>query len=328
MSIFFSIHHGYAIPLPFALFHSVCDNKTTIFLPKFSYPLPMKIKPRCVPCLLNRTLYETNLVNPEKGLKVLEDACRIIGKYELEKSCSAIVATEVHKATYDTLGTKDPYKEIKDRCNQIAVSLLPKAEKVIEQSKDKFKAAALISIIGNVMDFGIPSSPETPEKLAEQFDALLQEGLAVDDTDKMKAYLKEGNKVLYFADNCGEIVFDKLFLREIKKLGVHLTLVVRGEPILTDATIEDVFEFEIKGEVDEVLTTGCYAVGVDFERMGEDLRLALSECDLIIAKGMGNYETFSETDYKPIAYLLRTKCSPVAQDMGLDTDISVVKMLE
>jgi uncharacterized protein with ATP-grasp and redox domains len=286
----------------------------------------MKIKPKCVPCLLNRALYETNLVDSSKGLKVLEDACRIIGKYELEKSCSAIVATEVHKATYDTLGTSDPYKEIKDRCNQAAASFLSKAEDTIENSEDRLRTAVLVSIIGNIMDFGIPSSPENPENLAEDFDKLLEEGLALDDSHEIKEYLKEGNRILYFADNCGEIVFDKLLLKELKRYPIHLTYVVRGEPILTDATLADAEEYGINHVVDEIITTGCYAVGVDFDRMGEDLRRALDEADLIISKGMGNYETFSETGHRPIIYLLRTKCAPVAQDMGLDMNISVAKI--
>jgi uncharacterized protein with ATP-grasp and redox domains len=288
----------------------------------------MKIKPKCVPCLLNRTLYETDLVDSSKGLKVLEDACRIIGKYELEKSCSAVVATEVHKATYDTLGTSDPYKEIKDRCNKAAASLLSRAEGAIENSQKRLRTAVLVSIIGNIMDFGIPSSPDNPENLSEAFDTLLREGLAVDDSKVLEDYLKEGNRIIYFADNCGEIVFDKLLLRELKRYPIHLTYVVRGEPILTDATMDDVEEYSIQDMVDEIMTTGCYAVGVDFDRMGEDLRRALDEADLIISKGMGNYETFSETDNRPIIYLLRTKCAPVAQDMGLDLNISVAKIYE
>jgi uncharacterized protein with ATP-grasp and redox domains len=288
----------------------------------------MKIKPKCVPCLLNRTLYETDLVDPNMGLKVLKDACRIIGKYDLEKSCSAIVATEVHKATYDTLGTSDPYKEIKDRCNQAAASLLFRAAEAIENSDDRLGTAVLVSIIGNIMDFGIPSSPDNPENLAEAFDKLMEEGLAVDDSHKMEDYLKEGNRILYFADNCGEIVFDKLLLKELKRYPIHLTYVVRGEPILTDATMDDVREYGIQDVVDEIMTTGCYAVGVDFERMGDDLRSALDKVDLIISKGMGNYETFSETSYRPIIYLLRTKCTPVAQDMGFDLNISVAKIYE
>ncbi|UCF07207.1 MAG: DUF89 family protein [Thermoplasmata archaeon] len=288
----------------------------------------MKIRPKCVPCLLNRALYETDLIDSSKALNVIEEACRIIGRYDLPDSCSAVVASEVHKATYEILGTADPYKTIKDRCNQIALYLLPKAEKMISESQDKLKAAILCSIIGNVLDFGIPSSPETPEMLAEHFDNILSEGLGVDDSDKLRGYLEKGGKVLYFADNCGEIVFDKLLCRGIKKFDIHLTFVARGEPILTDATLEDVREFGLDEVADEVLTTGCYAVGVDFNKMGEDLRTALDKADLIISKGMANYETFSETEYRPIAHLLRTKCAPVAEDMGLETDINVVKLYE
>lgn len=288
----------------------------------------MKIHPKCVPCLLGRTLYETNLIDPSKALKVIEEACRIISKYDLEDTCSAVVATEVHDATYSILGTKDPYKDLKKSCNQTALILLPKVEKIIEESEDKLKSTILCSIVGNVLDFGISSSPENPEKLIEEFDRLYSEGLGVDDTDKLRAFLEKGGEVLYFTDNCGEIVFDKLLCSEIKKFKIHLTLVVRGEPILTDATIEDVHEFGFDKIVDRVLTTGCYAVGVDFDHLPIDLRKALNSVDLIISKGMANYETFSETDYRPISHLLRTKCEPVAEDMGLKTNINIVKVYD
>lgn len=286
----------------------------------------MKIHAKCIPCLLNRTLYETNLIDPSKALKVVEEACRIIDKYDLKDTCSAVVATEVHNATYSIIGTKDPYKMIKNRCNQTALSLLKRAEDFIESSDDRLKSAILCSIIGNVLDFGIPSSPDSPERLIEEFDNLLVEGLSVDDTDKVRTTLETGKKVLYFTDNCGEIVFDRLLLNEIKKFDVELTLVVKGEPILTDATLEDVTEFRIDNIVDKVLTTGCFAVGIDFDHLPENLSGALKDADLIISKGMANYETFSETDYRPIAYLLRTKCEPVAEDMGLITNINVIKM--
>lgn len=288
----------------------------------------MKIHAKCVPCLLNRTLYETNLINPKKSLKVIEEACSIIDKYDLKNSCSASVATEVHKRTYDILGTRDPYKAIKNSCNQTAQTLLPKAENIIKKSKNRLKSAILCSIVGNVLDFGIPSSPDNPENLIEAFDELYSEGLGFNDSDKVGKYLKKGNKILYFTDNCGEILFDKLLCKEIKKFDVHLGLVVRGEPILTDATVDDIYEFGIDKVVDMVLTTGCYAVGVDFDHLPTKVIEAIKNANLIISKGMANYETFSETEYRPIAYLLRTKCEPVAEDMGLKTNINVIKVYE
>ena len=50
--------------------------------------------------------------------------------------------------------------------------------------------------------------------------------------------------------------------------------------------------------------------------------------DVIICKGMANYEAFSETDYKPIAYLLRTKCTAIANSMGVDLNQNVIKLFE
>jgi uncharacterized protein with ATP-grasp and redox domains len=288
----------------------------------------MKINAICVPCLLNRVIYEAKLIDSELALKVMEESCAILGKYNLYETCSAVVASEVHRKTYDILGTNDPYREIKKRSNQTALSLLTKAEEYIDKSDDKLKAAIICSIAGNVLDFGIASSPESPEELVKTFDDLLAEGLGVDDTEKIKKYLGDGNQILLFTDNCGEVVFDKLLCRELKKFNIHLTLVVKGEPVLTDATMEDVKQLGMDEVVDEVKTTESYAVGLAFDKIPDILTKAIEDSALIIAKGMGNYEAFSETDYKPIAYLMRTKCVPVAQDMGLETGLNVAKLYE
>jgi len=125
----------------------------------------------------------------------------------------------------------------------------------------------------------------------------------------------------------------KAFLTKIIDLkkqfpDIFLTLVVRGEPILSDATIEDAEELQFKEIVDEILTTGCYAVGVDFNKIPETLKKRLDESDLIICKGMANYESFSETDYLPVVYLLRTKCRAIADSMNLPLNISAIKLYE
>jgi uncharacterized protein with ATP-grasp and redox domains len=133
-----------------------------------------------------------------------------------------------------------------------------------------------------------------------------------------------------FTDNCGEIVFDKILCRELKTFNprLHLTVVVKGEPILSDATIKDAQDINLQEVVDELLTTGCFAVGVDFSKLPGNVKKALDQADLIIAKGMANYESFSETSYKPIAYLLRTKCNAIARSMNLPRNISAIKIEE
>ncbi|KAA0003595.1 MAG: DUF89 family protein [Thermoplasmata archaeon] len=288
----------------------------------------MKMKPRCVPCLLNRVLYEAELANASQERQeevIKKTAEQLLEEYKKEKS-SAQIATIVHKMAYDLLGEEDPYRELKKRSNEVAKKIIPKAEDFIRKSKDKLEASILCSIVGNSIDFGIAGSASSPEELYKKFDEVIKEGIQHNDLDKVKKYLR-GN-VLYFTDNCGEIVFDKLVCRELKKYNVNLTLVVKGVPILTDATYEDAISLSFNEVVDEILTTGTFAVGVDFDAIPHELRKKLQNADLIICKGMANYEAFSETSYKPIAYFLKVKCKSIAEDMHLPLGINAIKLYE
>lgn len=283
--------------------------------------------PNCIPCLLSRVLYETNLVNPKLADKTIKNALKILAKEYSENANTCDVATLVHRKTYATLKNFDPYKKLKKRSNKIAFELLPKAEKLIENSEDKLKTAILCSIIGNVLDFGIKTKFSSPEQLKKEFDVLFKEGLYCDDVDKIRNHLEKIGKpkILYFADNVGEIVFDKLLCKELKKFNAEIVFVVKGKPILTDAVLEDANEIGIKEFVDKILTTNSNAVGINFKEISKELRRELKNSDLIICKGMALYESFSEKNFKPIVYLLRTKCDPVAFDMKLPKDVFVAK---
>ncbi|MFQ6060351.1 MAG: DUF89 domain-containing protein [Thermoplasmata archaeon] len=286
----------------------------------------MQIQPECVPCLLRRCLYETMLIDEKLGPEVVRRAIDVLREEYKVQAVSAEVATKVHRAVYELLGTNDPYREIKRRSNEIALQLYPKAEEFVKDSKDSFKSAILCSIAGNVLDFGISSPIEEPEELSEKFNSIVQEGLEKDDTANMKEVLEKGGDVLLFGDNCGEIVFDRLLIQELKKFDIHLTYVVKGKPILTDATIEDAEALDMDEIVDELATTNEFAVGVPVDSLGLQLRHRLRGATLTICKGMANWESFSEYDYRPIAYLLRTKCKPVADSIGERRDINVAKL--
>ena len=286
----------------------------------------MKVQPECVPCLMKRVLYETNLVDSDKAYETLWAAARIFGEELGRGPNSAQLATKVHAEAYRILGDDDLYRKMKAGSNRMALKLLPHARRLVGASKDKFKSAVLCSIVGNTLDFGIDSPVGSPKEILTKFDDLYGEGLAWDDTGKMRKLLGPGASVLYFADNCGEIVFDTLLMERLKEFGVILTLVVRGRPILTDATLKDVKALGIDKLADEVETTGVFAVGVDFSRIPRSLALKLERADLIIAKGMANWESFSDEDYGPVAYLMRTKCGPVARGLGVRKDANVAKL--
>ena len=142
--------------------------------------------------------------------------------------------------------------------------------------------------------------------------------------------LQKARHVVLFTDNCGEVVFDKLLCRELKRFNprIVLTVVVKGEPIISDATLSDIKDLHFEEVADEILTTGCFAIGLDFAYLPTAVVKALKQADVILCKGMANYEAFSETTYLPVAYLLRTKCRPIAQSMQLPLNINALKVYE
>ncbi|MFP4050606.1 MAG: damage-control phosphatase ARMT1 family protein [Thermoplasmata archaeon] len=286
----------------------------------------MKIHSECVPCLLKRSLYEARLIDKDKKRKVIKEALKILEENFQESSVSTEVSTKVHDRVYKILGTDDPYKDLKKKSNETAEKLLPKAEKVVENGG--FREAVLVSIAGNVMDFGYRDDIDSPDFLIKEFQNIIDEGFGHDDIERIEKLLKKGKNILYFTDNAGEIVFDTLLLKKIKEFDVHLTVVVKEAPILTDATIEDADKYKIDKIADQVDTTGGFAVGVNFVLISEDLKEKLERADLIIAKGMANWESFSEKDYRPIAFLTRSKCNPVSETMGVPFDTNVAKLFE
>ncbi|MFO7791633.1 MAG: ARMT1-like domain-containing protein [Candidatus Saliniplasma sp.] len=286
----------------------------------------MELHPDCVPCVLKRVLFETRLVDRSKEREVVENVLEILSKEFEEGAVSAEVATKIHGTVNEILGTDDPYCELKQMSNNVAEKLLPKAEKLIEE--EGFRGAVLASIAGNVLDFGYRDDINSPEFLEKEFDNIIEEGLGWDDIDEIEELIKDAEYILFFTDNTGEVVFDTLLLKKIKGYDVHLTVVVKGEPILTDATLKDAKRYDIDEIADQLETTGAYAVGVDFSKLDPELLKKLKAADLIIAKGMANWESFSEKDYRPIAFLTRSKCEPVSQTMEVPYNVNIAKLFE
>ncbi len=290
----------------------------------------MKIHTECVPCLLKRIIFEVEQSTSDKDVKnkAIKNACRVLSEEFNLNVSSAIIATKVHKIVYETLGDNDPYRKLKEQSNKVAENLISKVEEFVSCSDDPLRIIIICSIVGNMMDFGIEGASQHPEFLEEKFEELFVEDLGFDDTDELKKLLIDSKKVVLFTDNCGEIVFDRILCRELKKFNpnIFLTVVVKGEPIISDATLEDIKNLNFEEVTDEILTTGCFAIGLDFDKLPVELKNAINQAELIICKGMANYEAFSETGFAPIVYLLRTKCTAISSSMKLPLNISAVKL--
>jgi uncharacterized protein with ATP-grasp and redox domains len=285
----------------------------------------MRVFPECIPCLTSRVLYEAKLSTNDLStqLKAVEAAVNAMCRMGVEGPI-ALLSTEVHRTVYDVLGDDDPYRQVKRLANETAVKLLPTVQGLIQTSSDPFRAAVIAAIIGNTFDFGVLGFEVATDDFEKEVTAIYRDGLDVDDADAMKPFLKD---VVYVADNVGELVYDALLVEQMRKLGARVTLVVRGGHILTDATIDDVWEFGLDKVADAVITTGSNAIGIKLDEIPVQLREMLPRASLIVAKGMANYEMLSEYPFKPVAYLMRVKCAPVAESVGARVGDFIAKLV-
>jgi hypothetical protein len=288
---------------------------------------PMKMRAQCVPCITRRILMEINEVDPSKEMEVMTECVKILAENIYPGVTSSGCATKVHAKAYELLGT-DPYAKLKDKSTRQASELMPRAREFVESSDDPFRAAVLCSIVGNVLDYGIDKKLDEPGYLVSHFEELLREDLAVDHTPRMRETLEKAKNIIFMPDNMGEILFDQLLIEQLRKFDVHITMIVKGEAILTDVTLPDAMALGLDKQVDKIITTGGFAVGFPFWDMTDELRQALENADLIVSKGMGNFECFTETKYRPLVYLMRTKCQPVADASGAPISSNVAIVVE
>ena len=288
----------------------------------------MQITPDCVPCLMKRILFQARLLDNGCEAEAVGAALRAYAKEYAPGRNSAEVATGVHRAAYGVMKA-DPYLQMKLDSDRIAGGYLEKVTGYVESAEDPFKAAVMVSVIGNIMDFGTPHAISGPEEFDSRFSEMMEQGIGSDDTDRFRELLAKSRSILYFFDNCGESQFDKLLIRQIRKMGVRVVGVVRGERILNDVTLEDALRVGLDKELDRIVTTGEFRIGAVLSKAGDDLKEELGKADLIVAKGMANYESLSDQDAGiPKVHILRTKCGAVARSLKVPEDINVVRVTE
>jgi len=292
----------------------------------------MKITPQCIPCLLDRVLYESRLCtgDEEKIMEAMRASVNFLSGV-LDPSLGTVaISTGVHRAAFSVLGDIDAYAEKKELSNRIAKQILPKVVELVASGSGElelFRNAVLASIVSNSLDFGVSSHHVEEDDFWSYFIAEYRRGLQVDHTNEI--FKRSCGRVLYLFDNCGEIYLDALVLKLLKKRASSLTGVVRGGPILNDALLSDAGDAGINEIVDELLTTGGNAIGIKEDEAPRELLVALRESDIVISKGMANYETLTEMDgLAPVAYLMRTKCWPVASSLGVEKDNNVAMLLD
>jgi uncharacterized protein with ATP-grasp and redox domains len=284
----------------------------------------LKVEPECESCLLSRAQIQTYqaTTNPALRFRCLAEITKLLNREFKSTSVAADIGTKRDRIIRQLTSNNDPYKYNKKLANEKAIKMRPHAKKYVESGinqKERFKKACLCAIVGNIMEFDIPGHKFTLKSLA----GVLREAakdLVIDDIDKAYELAKKAESVLFLADNAGEIVFDTLLVEQLKNMGLKVTYVVKGGPVIEVSNMDKL--------VDEVITTGCDAVGLQKKEASPEFLKVYEAAELVFAKGMGYAETLTEYKLtKPHLLMFRTKCVPVANYFSVPRDKNIAKLM-
>jgi uncharacterized protein with ATP-grasp and redox domains len=167
--------------------------------------------------------------------------------------------------------------------------------------------AIKFAVIGNVIDFGAQEQLDLNKTIQSHF----HRTFGIDDFEAFEAELKTAKKLVYIGDNTGEHIFDKLLIETIKKIyNIEIYYFVRGKPIINDVTVKEAILLK---DVATIIDTGVPTPGFDLGYANESSKKLFNQADIVLAKGMGNYESLYDVCNRAIYYLFIVKCSVVSE---------------
>ncbi len=272
----------------------------------------------CIPCFLRQTLDAARFAGSDPAMHehVLRRVVQWLGDADLRRS-PPLFARDIHRLLRELTGNPDPYAEAKERFNRLALGMLPDLAQGVARAPDPpgpLDAAVRLAIAGNTIDLGVNGSlTEDEARLA------LDQALARPVDGDMRAFSRAvatAGEILYLADNAGEIVLDGLLVQQLAhQLGPGaVTVVVRGAPVLNDATLADAETARLT-DLARVMDNGSDAPGTVLEDCSPALVERFERADMIIAKGQGNFESLAG-HHGPIFFLFKVKCPVVAARTG------------
>ena len=279
----------------------------------------MKVRAECLPCVVKQTRNTLAYRGADQ-----ETAALCLREVENHLSVASWDQTpaDLSNIAYRTIEKHlpgDPYAAIKKLQNETALSYLPKLQAIAQSEADPLAACVRIAATGNVIDLGIGVEFDIEEEVHK----VMELPLPVDHIPILRGLLGNARRVLYIGDNAGEIVFDRVFVEELAKRHA-VTFVVRGGPVINDATMEDARAVGMDA-VAKVITTGSNKIGVPWAHTSQEFRRSYLDADVVISKGQGNFETLCSRRDRDIVFILRAKCEVIAQELGVGLLDLVVK---
>ena len=271
----------------------------------------MKVNSCCLPCLKGLAEKTVTLSGGDKNL--IDDCSRLIEKLWDTDTTPPVISNTLLKHIKRTTGVHDPYSAAKREEFKKAVKAVHELRNRFE---DSLEGAIKLAALGNSLDFFIDGHYDLNNfKFVGAMDKI-QEAI----------YIK-GSDILILGDNTGDFIFDMPLVDYLERKGKKVYYAVRERPVQNDLSLEDVDRFGLKKMFARIVSTETDEVGMKKEDL-KGITKALWESDaVVIAKGMGNFETISEFhDERPVIYIMKVKCPAVAHAVGQDVGTYIASL--
>ncbi len=265
---------------------------------------------QCVDCLMSMAKDVIAYANADSA-PLIEKAERIsrdiLADAQDKEANSPQLANRILREMRQLTGMADPYAEFKSR-------EMAQARKIFSQLKNKLadnlRSHASLAALGNSLDF-FHNPAQALADIPHQFN----NGFAFyrDNLDQLETFLaKKPARILYLTDNAGEIYFDIPLYDYLKQYCRQLYLVVKGGPALNDLTRAELQSAKLQDRFDAVADTGTDGAGIDWDHVSTEFLDLFASADLIISKGMANFETLYPKSIPAASfYLFKVKCEPI-----------------
>lgn len=277
----------------------------------------MKIAPECIPCIFDVRAKEilNSRLNDKEKIEAFRNLLEFFYSFITPEITTTLLSWHSFRKVKELISSEDPYSLFKQTSHEVALRLAMQLEKEMEEKTGfaRFHFAVVASLAANFIDPGTPSGIR-PDELEEK---LKEIRFGIDETEKLYMQLLQSNKVTFLLDNCGEAWLDSLLIREIRRMGIEVKIVVKGAPYQNDITYKEALKYGFD-KLGELVSTGSDFPGVVPGYVSEEAIGSLTWADLIISKGMANYEAFlTAPPPKPVFIMLVAKCNVIARSVGV-----------
>ena len=277
--------------------------------------MSISIDTYCLQCLLRRNIALAQTLGTEEQAMAFAKEIMKLCIAAPEGVSSPWFGPKIADLLHDMYGLDyDRFRQEKLDSNHFVLERLPMIRKRVTEAKDPVFAGLQFAILGNYLDFSALQGQVSFEKLEEMLDKALEMEL----DDQVYAYfcrdLRRGGKLVFLTDNAGEIGFDRVLAEAIVAAypDISVTFCVRGAIAQNDATREDAAAVGIPFPV---IDNGNRVAGTQLDMLSEEAAAALSDADVILAKGMANAETMLGCGYN-VYYAFLVKCQRFVTRFG------------